>query len=133
MFYLPRTTVNQDNILTEDPLSKFTQAYPLEMYLSDIDGFQGEGDLLTKFGVELRDTANFIVSRRRWEQSVQREGSVQLAARPAEGYLLYSIQLNPYRPCYSRQNMITYQSADSEREMVMGSTDSAPEKPMALC
>jgi len=89
VIYLPRTTVNQDDILTEDPLSKFTQAYPLEMYLSDIDGFQGEGDLLTKFGVEIRDTANFIVSRRRWEQTVQKVGSVQLDTRPAEGDLLY--------------------------------------------
>ena len=89
VIYLPRTTVNQDDILTEDPLSKFTQAYPLEMYLSDVDGFQGEGDLLTKFGVEIRDTANFIVSRRRWEQTVQKVGSVQLEARPAEGDLLY--------------------------------------------
>ena len=89
VFYLPRTTVNQDTILTEDPLSEFTQAYPLEMYLSDVDGFQGEGDLLTKFGVEIRDTANFIVSRRRWEQTVQKIGSVQLSTRPAEGDLLY--------------------------------------------
>ena len=89
VIYLPRTTVNQDDILTEDPLSKFTQAYPLEMYLTDVNGFTGEGDLLTKFGVELRDQANFIVSRRRWEQSVQRTGTVQLEKRPAEGDLLY--------------------------------------------
>ena len=89
VFYLPRSTVNLDTILNEDPLNKYTQAYPLEMYLSDVNGFTGEGDLLTKFGVELRDQANFIVSKRRWDQSVAKEGSVQLATRPAEGDLLF--------------------------------------------
>jgi len=89
VLYLPRTTVNLDTILNEDVLNKYTQAYPLEMYLSDINGFTGEGDLLTKFGVELRDQANFIVSRRRWDQSVARAGSVQLSTRPAEGDLLF--------------------------------------------
>jgi len=89
IFYMPRSTVNLDTILNEDPLNKYTQAYPLEMYLSDVNGFTGEGDLLTKFGVELRDQATFTVSRRRWDQSVARAGSVQLAARPAEGDLLF--------------------------------------------
>jgi len=89
VLYLPRTTVNLDTILNEDVLNKYTQAYPLEMYLTDVNGFTGEGDLLTKFGVELRDQANFIVSRRRWDQSVARAGSVQLSTRPAEGDLLF--------------------------------------------
>ena len=89
VFYMPRSSVNLDTILNEDPLNKFTQAYPLEMYLTDLNGFQGEGDLLTKFGVELRDQANFIVSKRRWDQTVAREGSIQLATRPAEGDVLY--------------------------------------------
>jgi len=89
VLYLPRTTVNLDTILNEDVLNKYTQAYPLEMYLSDVNGFTGEGDLLTKFGVELRDQATFTVSRRRWDQSVARAGSVQLATRPAEGDLLF--------------------------------------------
>lgn len=89
VFYMPRTTVNLDTIFNEDPLNLYKQCYPLEMYLTDIDGFSGEGDLLTKFGVELRDSANFIVSRRRWDQTVARAGSVQLDTRPAEGDLLY--------------------------------------------
>ena len=65
MYYIPRRSYNQDNVFTEDPLNKFTDAYPLEMYMSNVDGFQGERDLLTKFGVEFRDTATFIVSKRR--------------------------------------------------------------------
>jgi hypothetical protein len=89
VFYMPRTSVNLDTIFNEDPLNLYKQCYPLEMYLTDIDGFSGEGDLLTKFGVELRDSANFIVSRRRWNQTVARAGSVQLDTRPSEGDLLY--------------------------------------------
>lgn len=89
VYYLPRTTVYQDEILNEDALNSFNQAYMLEMYLSNVSGFEGEGDLLSKFGVEIRDTATFIVSRRRWEEAVKRVGQVQLEARPAEGDILY--------------------------------------------
>lgn len=88
-YYLPRKTVNLDLILNEDPLNEYNQAYPLEMYMSNVEGFEGEGDLLTKFGVEIRDTATFIVSRRRWQETVSRVGDVQLSNRPAEGDLIY--------------------------------------------
>ena len=89
MYYIPRRSYNQDNVFTEDPLNKFTDAYPLEMYMSNVDGFQGERDLLTKFGVEFRDTATFIVSKRRWEETVATQGNVQLTTRPAEGDVIY--------------------------------------------
>jgi len=88
-FYLPRKTVNRDNILTEDPLNKFDSNYMLEMYLKNVNGFEGEGDLLTKFGVEIRDSATFVVSRRRWDQEVGRDGNAILTTRPAEGDLIY--------------------------------------------
>lgn len=89
VYYIPRKTVNQDKILTEDALNSYEHAYPLEMYLSNVMGFEGEGDLLTKFGVEIRDTATFLVSRRRWDDVVAKEGNVQLTTRPAEGDILY--------------------------------------------
>lgn len=88
-YYLPRQTAFKDNILNEDALNNFNQAHLLEMYLSNVQGFEGESDLLTKFGVEVRDTANFIVSKRRWDQAVARRGNVQLSTRPAEGDLIY--------------------------------------------
>jgi hypothetical protein len=59
------------------------------MYLANVDGFNGEGDLLSKFGVEIRDTASFIVSKRRWEDVVAKSGHAQLTRRPAEGDILY--------------------------------------------
>lgn len=89
VFYVPRKSINEDTILNEDTLNKFENAYPLEMYLSNVMGFEGEGDLLTKFGVEIKDTATFIVARRRWDEVVARDGNVQLTNRPAEGDVLY--------------------------------------------
>ena len=89
VYYIPRVSVAQDDIFTEDALSKYTHAYPLEMYLSNVMGFEGEGDLLTKFGLEIRDTATFIVSQRRWSEVVGSSGNVQLTTRPAEGDVLY--------------------------------------------
>lgn len=89
VYYIPRASVNEDDILTEDPLNKYSNAYPLEMYMSNITGFEGEGDLLTKFGVEIRDSATFIVARRRWDDVVAKDGNTQLTTRPAEGDVLY--------------------------------------------
>lgn len=89
VFYMPRTTVFQDDILVEDALNKFDNAYILEMYMQNVDGFEGEGELLSKFGVELRQQATFLVSRRRWADVVGTSGNVQLTTRPAEGDLLY--------------------------------------------
>lgn len=90
VYYLPRTIANKDTILLEDPLSYFNQAYPLEMYLENTEGFEGEGELLTKFGFEFRSNATFVVARRRWEESVGRNAeNLQLPERPAEGDLLF--------------------------------------------
>ena len=89
VYYLPRKTVNLDVIFTEDVLNSYEHAYPLEMYLQNVTGFEGEGDLLSKFGVEIKDTATFIVARRRWDEVVARDGNVQLEKRPAEGDIVY--------------------------------------------
>ena len=89
VFYLPRTAVKKDEIFGEDPLSKFTNAYPIEMYLENVDGFGGDGEFLSKFGLEIRDSATFVVSRRRWQDLIGKDGQSILTTRPAEGDLLY--------------------------------------------
>jgi len=93
ILYMPRTLVNRDVLFDESELSKFTQAYHLEMYMEPVDGFEGEGDLFQRFGIEIRDSATFVVAKRRWEESVESAkdygGSFQLDSRPAEGDLLY--------------------------------------------
>ena len=95
VFYLPRTLVKEDTIFDEDTLSKFTQAYPLEMYLENIEGFSGDGELFSKFGLEVRDSATFILARRRWDELVRTSsGTFTQDTRPSEGDLLYFQKTN---------------------------------------
>tara|TARA_R110002020_G_scaffold6624_5_gene28064 strand:+ start:5457 stop:6365 length:909 start_codon:yes stop_codon:yes gene_type:complete len=86
MIYIPRTLVNKDELFGEDTISKFEDGYQLEMYIQSIDGFEGEGDILTKFGIEIRDRITLIVSRKRFEQTV---GAYENSTRPKEGDLIY--------------------------------------------
>ena len=89
-YYLPRTLVNKDTIFDEDELSKFTQAYPLEMYLDNVNGYEGQGDIFTRFGLEVRDQATFVMAKRRWEDMVMTSGGAfTQTARPSEGDLIY--------------------------------------------
>lgn len=88
-YYIPRETVNEDNILNEDTVQKYTHAYPIEMYLENVDGWDGEGELLTKFGLEIRNTATLVVARRRWGEIIGQSGASVLPNRPAEGDLIY--------------------------------------------
>jgi hypothetical protein len=97
VYYLPRQTGNLDGILGEDALQYFDQAYPLEMYLENVQGFEGESDLFTKFGFEVRSTATFVVSKRRWEEGVGLNATgLQLPERPADGDLLYFPKTNAF-------------------------------------
>lgn len=89
IYYLPRDILNEDKLLGEDIPSRFNSSYKIEMYVENMDGFDGEGDLFTKFGVEIRDQATLIVSRRRWTQTIHRHDNEITIARPAEGDLLY--------------------------------------------
>lgn len=91
LYYMPRTEVNTDNIFDDDTLAKFENAIPVEAYLENVDGFGGDGELMSKFGIEIRDTATFLISRMRWEDTVGagRSNYLQLPNRPSEGDLLY--------------------------------------------
>lgn len=89
MYYIPRTLVAKDNILGEDRLSKFKTAYPIEVYLEDVDGFSGQGAFIQKFGLMMEQSATLTVARRRWDQLVGQFGQTQLPNRPCEGDLLY--------------------------------------------
>ena len=89
VYYLPRDIVSEDRILGHDVPSRFNSSHKIEMYLENTEGFDGEGDLFTRFGVEIRDEATFVVSRRRWTQQVQRMDSEVTSVRPLEGDLVY--------------------------------------------
>jgi len=89
VFYLPRTIVDEDELFGEDTSSKFGDAYQVEMYIENTEGFEGEGDLLSKFGVEVRDQATFILSRRTWQRFISLDGNLAVSTRPQEGDLIY--------------------------------------------
>ena len=89
MFYIPRTLISKDDILGEDRLSKFTSLFPIEMYLENVDGFEGQGAFVQKFGLMMEQSATLVVARRRWEQMVGRYNVTTLNNRPNEGDLIY--------------------------------------------
>ena len=90
LYYLPRDLVNLDDVFREDPESRFNSNYLLEMYVDNADGFDGEGDLFTKFGVEIRDQVTLTVAKRRWEQTVMRYDNEIQGIRPLEGDLIFT-------------------------------------------
>jgi hypothetical protein len=88
-YYIPRTLVAKDNILGEDRLSEFKTAYPIDMYLESVDGFEGQGAFIQKFGLMMEQSATLTCARRTWERTVGKHGTTILPARPCEGDLLY--------------------------------------------
>lgn len=117
VYYLPRDIVNEDKVFGDDVPSRFNSSYKVEMYIENIEGFDGEGDLFTKFGVEIRDQATFIVSRKRWSQTVQRYDNEINSVRPKEGDLIYLTLSNSLfqimaveheQPFYQLSNLPTY-------------------------
>ena len=96
VYYLPRTLVNQDLILGEDVASKFNAAYLCEMYMDTTEGFGGEQELISKFGLEIREDSTFTVSKRRWNDLVEDPATLIKADRPNEGDLIYFPLMNSF-------------------------------------
>ena len=93
--YIPRKLMTSKTIMKEVIESRFDQAFPLEAYLMNVDGYAGQGDILTKFGVRVTTEATFVISRERFEESVapfleQQEDDYEISNRPREGDLLFS-------------------------------------------
>lgn len=88
-YYIPRTLVAKDDILGEDRLSEFKNAYAIDMYLESSTGYEGQGAFIQKFGLMLEQSATLTVARRTWEKTVGKFGTSILPNRPAEGDLLW--------------------------------------------
>jgi hypothetical protein len=88
-FYLPREVMEEDVILGEDVQSTFGDSYLVEMYIENTEGFEGDGDLMSKFGVQVRDTATFVLSLRSWERFISLDSNLATSLRPNEGDLIY--------------------------------------------
>ena len=91
--YIPRKLVTSRTIMKEVTESRFDQAFPLEAYLMNIDGYAGSGDILSKFGVRVTDEATFVISKERFEEAVspflEQDDDYTLSNRPKEGDLIF--------------------------------------------
>jgi len=67
--YIPKTAVKQDPLFGEDTLSTYDDAVDIEMYIKNVEGFEGEGDFLSRFNLEIRDQVTFTVARKRFDQA----------------------------------------------------------------
>ena len=89
VYYIPRHLNGEDKVFGEDESSSFDDAYLIEMYMENIDGYEGEKELMSKFGLDIKDDATFVVARRRWEQFVSVDNNLIVSSRPNEGDLIY--------------------------------------------
>lgn len=86
VFYIPRTLVARDDIFNEDALSEYNRSVLVDVYVKSVDGFEGEGQFLQKFNLEIRDTVTFSLSQRTFQDEISNALGF---ARPREGDLIY--------------------------------------------
>ena len=93
--YIPRKFVNKQSIIEEVQSSKFDDNFTIEAYLQNYDGFQGNGDILTKFGITLKDEVQLIISKERFTDFIRPfmdqmdDDEVEFFDTPREGDLIY--------------------------------------------
>ena len=89
IYYLPRTYVNRDTILGEVENSRFTQALQVRAYVNNVEGWEGQGELLSKFGVRIEDKTTFVFSREKFTSAVDDNAVLNVEGRPNEGDLIW--------------------------------------------
>ena len=91
--FIPRKFVNQATIIEEVQASKFDDNFAIEAYVENFDGYAGAGDVLTKFGMSLRDEVTLTISKERFEEFIapfmNADDDIELASRPREGDLVF--------------------------------------------
>ena len=96
VYYLPRTLVNRDLILGEDTTSRFDDSWMVEMYVESTEGFAGQQEIVSKFGLEIREDTTFMVSKRAWDYHVGLKDSLIATGRPNEGDIIYYPLMNSF-------------------------------------
>lgn len=95
VLYIPRKIVAEEKIIKEVLFSKFDDSFRIEAYISNFNGYGGNGDLLSKFGVRSTDEITFVISKERYEDFITpklglfRDPNIKLKTRPQEGDLVY--------------------------------------------
>ena len=93
--YLPRRIIKKDNIFTEVQSSRFGDNFSIEAYVNTFDGYGGAGDIMTKFGMSLKDELIVTISKERFEDFISPflvdlpDGEVEVTSRPNEGDLIF--------------------------------------------
>jgi hypothetical protein len=107
MYYCPRTLIAKDDIYGEDTLSEYKTAYFIDMYIKNVDSYEGDGNFLSKFNLEIRDQMTLTVSVRNFLNEI---GSIENIARPQEGDLVYIPMLDRLLHIkYVNKNAVFYQ------------------------
>ena len=89
-YYLPRKLQKKDNLFGEDVLSAFEIAMPIEMYIDNFQNWEGDQEIISKFGLEIRKQMVLSVSVTRWNTEVTNIASTMwVSSRPQEGDLIY--------------------------------------------
>ena len=89
--YIPRKYVNRDTVFREIEASRFDDNFLLEAYVDTYEGYTGAGDIMTKFGVSLKDDLTITISKERYEDFISPflVAEVEVSERPSEGDLIY--------------------------------------------
>ena len=87
MYYIPRNILTEDKLFGEGSKVNYTTGIPIEMYIDSISGFDGQGDVASKFGIEVKDNIDLTVSKKRFNQEVHTK--ITNIVRPREGDLIY--------------------------------------------
>ena len=86
MYYMPRKYGNPDKLYTADDQSYYDEAVLVELYIKSVDGFSGDGNFMSKFGLEIRDQVTFSIAQRVFNEEIGRQHNM---TRPNEGDLIY--------------------------------------------
>jgi len=121
VYYMPRSHVNIDRLWNEDTLSEFNQATAIEVYIKTFTGWQGEGDLMQKFGISMADQITFSMMRNRWaDEFTNFQPSL---IRPLEGdfiylpltHALFEVKFVEHESNFYQTGMLTYYDVKAER------------------
>ena len=107
MYYCPRTLVAKDDIYGEDTISEYKTAYYVDLYIKNVDSYEGDGNFLSKFNLEIRDQMTLTVSVRNFMNEI---GNLEMIDRPQEGDLIYIPMLDRLLVVkYVNKNPVFYQ------------------------
>ena len=87
VFYMDRQSVNEDTLFGEDTLNQFNTQHPIEMYVEDGEGYAGDKEIMTQFGLENRNEITFVVSKERF-QDLDRQVQIESGTDTTGGSIL---------------------------------------------